>query len=369
MTADDPASRGSEDPAARSRSVLRRCEAMGFALAGIARPGPIRHPTFFEGWLEDGKHGSMAYLAEHADLRADPRGMLEGCRSVVMVADQYATRGDRDERLPPTHGRIARYARGRDYHRVIKKRLHALCDELAAAHPRGRFRAFVDTAPVHERDLAVAAGLGWTGKHTLLIHPERGSWLLLGGVLTSLDLEPADGPVADHCGTCTRCIDACPTGAITPYSVDARRCISYLTIERRHAIPAEFEPAIGDWLFGCDVCQEVCPHNSPRRHATAGPNPAYASERDSFDLLDVLGWTEADRRSAFTRSAMKRATLGMMRRNAVIAAGNRLAELDGASPAAEALAAALEALRDDPREDAELRSIAARSLKRHPPGC
>lgn len=313
-------------------------------------------------WLAQGKHGSMQYLAEHADLKADPAQLLKGAKSAIMVADLYATRNDESVDVPDGHGRVARYARGGDYHAIMKKRLHALCDEMGELWPESRTRTFVDTAPAHERELALAAGLGWIGKHTLLIHPKAGSWMLLGGVLTTLELHANEREEADHCGTCTRCIDACPTDAITPYSVDASRCISYLTIERREPIPSVLERAMGEWIFGCDVCQEVCPHNSPRPGDVGHANPAYAGERSSFDLVEVMGWDESTRRAAFAKSAMKRAKLGMMKRNAVIAAGNAIERLGGAH--AERLRAALVALSHDEGEHAELRELAARVSQR-----
>lgn len=270
----------------------------------------------------------MSYLARNVEARSDPCELLPGVRSVIMVADLYASRDDNiDEPLLPGHGRIARYARGRDYHVVIKKRLHALCDRLRAEHPGAGFRAFVDTAPVLEREYAARAGLGWIGKHTLLIHPRLGSYLLLGGVLTTLELQPPSEQeeVPDHCGTCTRCIDACPTRAISERSVDASRCISYLTIERREPVAPEFYEKIGTWLYGCDICQEVCPHNSTRA-AGVGPAgsvpPEYAPVNDSFDLLEVLGWREEDRAREFRGRALKRATLDMMKRNAAIVLKN-----------------------------------------------
>ncbi|USN98375.1 MAG: tRNA epoxyqueuosine(34) reductase QueG [Phycisphaeraceae bacterium] len=286
---------------------------------------PSERGNELRAWLDTGRHGSMAWLAEHVDLRTDPARLLEGARSIVMVADLYATRAASGaDDVPPGHGRIARYARGDDYHRTMKKRLHAVCDALRLNHPHAGFRAFVDTAPVPERELAARAGLGWIGKHTLLIHPRLGSWLLLGGFLTTLELEPIRDAITDHCGSCTRCLDACPTDAITPYSVDSRRCISYLTIERREPIDPVFHAAIGDWLFGCDICQEVCPHNSPRdaddsQHPVA---PRYGNRRGSFDLLDVLGWDADARAAALRGTAMKRATLEMWRRNAEIVRGN-----------------------------------------------
>ena len=344
--------------------MLERCRELGFALAGVAPVRPMRHAAEMRAWLAEGKHGSMDYLAEHAELKADPSQLLEGARCAIMVADLYATRRDEVEAIPDGHGRVARYARGGDYHVVLKKRLHDLCDDIRGRWPEADTRAFVDTAPVHERELALAAGLGWIGKHTLLIHPRLGSWMLLGGVLTTLDLEMAEREESDHCGTCTRCIDACPTNAITPYGIDARRCISYLTIERREAIPVEFQRPIGEWIFGCDVCQEVCPHNSPRAGDVGEANEAYRSERASFDLAEVLGWSEEDRRTAFARSALKRARLAMMKRNAVIAAGNAIERLGRSNPTAERLLEALADLRDREGEDESLRRMAGRTIER-----
>lgn len=315
-----------------AESILAACDAEGFALAGIADARPSdRHDDLFA-WLAQGKHGEMGYLQEHAELRADPAKVLEGARSAILVADLYATRDDNlDTPLEPGQGRIARYARGRDYHTVLKKRLMKLADRFRAEQPTADFRVFTDTAPVMERELALRAGLGWVGKHTLLIHPRVGSYFLLGGILTTLELTPPDSQSVetDHCGTCTRCIDACPTDAITPYSVDARRCISYLTIEHRSEIDPELQSNMGDWIFGCDICQEVCPHNSPKPEPPMGKvaNPAYRPERDRFDLLEVINWTEDDRRAAFRGSAMKRAKLGMMQRNATIALKNQPDEL------------------------------------------
>jgi epoxyqueuosine reductase len=351
-----------------SERVLERCAALGFALAGVcdARASDFAGPL--RDWIAAGKHGSMGYMAEHAAVREDPGRVLEGARSAVVVADLYATRDDNtDGPLKPGEGRIARYARGRDYHTVLRKRLIRLVDELRGEFPEAGFRVFTDTAPVMERELAVRAGLGWTGKHTLLIHPKVGSYFLLGGILTTLELQPpeAQGVVTDHCGSCTRCIDACPTGAITPYSVDARRCVSYLTIERREPVDPGLFAGFREWVYGCDICQEVCPHNSARGEAPLGKaaNPAYGSEaggRDRFDLLEVLGWDEAARGAAFTGSAMKRARLDMMRRNAVIVAGNWL-ERGGAE--APGLRARLEAIAGDTGEVGMVREAARAVLE------
>jgi len=296
----------------------------------------------------------MGWLAEHADVRADPGKFVCGARSIVMVGDRYARRGDEDE-VQEGAGRVARYARGRDYHKEMKKRLFAVCDELRAEHPGHAFRAFVDTAPIFEREHAVRAGLGWVGKHTLLIHPRIGSYVLLGGIITTLEIAPSEETVVDHCGTCTRCIDACPTDAISAYSVDARRCISYLTIERRSEIDGPYHEAMGDWLFGCDVCQEVCPHNSarPLQSDVGEAHRAYLSERSGFSLLEVLGWSGEDRARELSGSAMKRATLEMLRRNAVIVAGNMLSEREDSE-----LRARIEAIASDSDEAEMVRSAA-----------
>jgi len=313
-----------------SRIVIQRCLNLGFADAGVCVAAASSRADEYRSWIAQGKHGEMAYLARNIEKRLDVRELMPGARAVVMVADQYATRPttrrtpNLSQGLPLPPGRIARYAQGDDYHEVMKKRLHALCDALRIDHPTHEFRAFVDTAPVLEREHAARAGLGWIGKHTLLINPLRGSWLFLGGVVTTLPLEPPPEkpPMPDHCGTCTRCIDACPTGAIASggWSIDARRCISYLTIEHRSEIPAGLSANLSGWIYGCDVCQEVCPHNSARDEGAAvrvGETlPAYSPRREHLDPAEVLGWTEEDRRRAFEKSAMKRATLAMMKRNA-----------------------------------------------------
>ena len=309
----------------QSTQLIQRALDSGFAVAGIAGVEASAFGDELREWLANHKHGEMAWLDRNTELRQNPDQLIDSARSVLMVADLYASRaGNVDLPLEVGQGRIARYARGKDYHKVMKKRLMALADQLREDHPEAGFKVFVDTAPVLERELAQRAGLGWTGKHTLLIHPHAGSYMLLGGIVTTLDLAVPESQRVepDHCGTCTRCIDACPTDAITPYSVDARKCISYLTIEHRSPIDPELASGIGDWIYGCDICQEVCPHNSLRDDA-AHSNPAYDSSRDRIDLLEVLNWSEDDRRKAFTGSAMKRAKLDMMRRNARIVAVNQ----------------------------------------------
>lgn len=351
--------------------ILRRCRELGFALAGVCRAEPTAYATELRDWLAAGKHGEMTWLAEHTAKREDPRELVEGARSIICVADRYAA----GSRAVPTlekrtsvepdrevSGRIARYARGDDYHTIMKKRLHALADELNAMVPGETFRACVDTAPVLEREHAQRAGLGAVGKHTLLIEPGVGSYLLLGEIITTLELAPSKPAPSDPCSTCTRCIVACPTDAITPWSVDATKCISYLTIEHRSKIDAAYYAKFDDWLFGCDICQEVCPHNQPKyrtRYTTI--HPAYEARNESFDLLEVLDWTEDDRRAAFAKSALKRAKLAMMKRNALIVAGNHLRRAPH-----PALRARIESLATDDSEEPIVRETACEVLGQLP---
>lgn len=357
----------------RSRDIVARCLSAGFALTGIVPASPSRWTAHLREWLAAGKHGEMDYLEIDAALRTTPAGIMQGTRAFIVVADLYAARGsqgpsDASEAGEPS-GRVARYAQGRNYHDVMKRRLHRIADALRVAYPGSDFRTCVDTAPVPERELAVGAGLGWQAKNTMVIHPRLGSWFLLGVVATNLELAPlsasdAPAPLADSCGTCTRCIDACPTGAITPYSVDARRCVSYLTIEHRSLIDPSLHAGMGGWLFGCDICQDVCPHNSPRPGAPGGsgkgtpPLAAYAPRTTSLPLADVLQWTGADRERAFSTSAMKRATLAMMKRNAIIAAGNAVRAGTGA-----ALLARVRSLAADQAEPELVRATAAQVLE------
>ncbi|MGP1271875.1 MAG: tRNA epoxyqueuosine(34) reductase QueG [Phycisphaerales bacterium] len=349
------------EPVDRSRWIIARCREFGFALAGVCDAAPTEHAEDLRQWLADGKHGEMEYLSEYLPARLDPGLVLQGARSAVMVADLYRSRDEDDPGVPEGAGRIARYARGRDYHDVIKARLHELCDRLREAFPEASFRAFTDTAPVSERELAVRAGLGWTGKHTLAIHPKAGSWMLLGGVLTTLELPvpPEQEQHADHCGTCTRCIDACPTDAIEPWTVDARRCISYLTIEHRSLIDEPLHEGMGDWIAGCDVCQEVCPHNSARDSTPFESHESYRPLRTGFDLLSVLGWDEAARREAVRGSALRRIKLDMFRRNALIAAGNI-----GRESLAAALLERIAEIAGDAGESAMVRETARAVLRR-----
>lgn len=369
---------GSNDPNSMSASegspqltqaILGRCTQHGFALAGVCRAAPSAHQEHFRAWLAAGSHGEMEYLATDVDVRLDPTQLEPGAQSVICVADRYAT-GARDARVPG-RARIARYARGEDYHAIIRTRLEALVVELRAAFPRHRFRVCVDTAPILEREHAARTGVGRIGKHTLLIGPAgHGSWLALGTIVTTLRLcesvpEPAQS--ADPCGACTRCIDACPTRAISPWSVDAARCISYLTIEHRGEVPAALGRQVQDWIFGCDICQEVCPHNQPTRRARrASAHPAYAHYHESFDLMEVLGWTDAHWESARLHGALRRASRAMWVRNAALASRASLRPLDGSptmdANAALALRARLRTIAEDPAEEREIRAAARVAL-------
>jgi epoxyqueuosine reductase len=360
-----------DEIAERTRRVLGRCRELGFALAGVADPRPSDHAEAVRRWFAEGRHGSMAWLADEVEARLDPARLLSGVRSVICVADRYAgpSLPIADPGLTDRpRGAIARYARGGDYHEVIKKRLKRLVRELREEFPGERFRHACDLLPLLERELAARAGLGAIGKHTLLIEPGAGSWVLLGEVLTTLPLaiDPASspGPRRDPCGTCTRCIDACPTRAITPFSVDASRCLAYTTIEHRGEVPEEFHAPTGAWLFGCDVCQEVCPHNLPtrRKRREASVRPDYAERTAHLDLLEILGWSEEDRRRATRASPLRRCLLASFKRNALICLGNALAGRGDFD--AIALRERVAAIARDPAEDPLVRTTADAVLVR-----
>ena len=301
------------------QALSAAAKGLGAVSLGVAPAAGAAHAGAFRAWIAEGAQGSMRYLTDTAETRLDPRHHAPWARSAVLCAFPYdPDRGAEGTLLPA----IARYARGEDYHRVLPGILRQLAAHLdALAGVPVRTLVFADTSPLMERDLAARAGLGWIGKHAGLLTGDAGSWLLLGGFLTDLDLVPSE-PQPDRCGTCTACMTACPTGAIpAPYRVDARRCIAYLTIEHRGWIPRDLRPYLADWLFGCDLCQEACPWNA---HAPAGltalrARPEYAA----LALADLVALPGPRYTALFRHSALKRATRAGLRRNAMILAGNR----------------------------------------------
>jgi epoxyqueuosine reductase len=292
---------------------------LGFDLVGIAPASPSAYRAYLQDWLTQGRHGTMSWLAGRFEERTDVGTYLPGAKSVICVALNYHVPLDPADESTP-QGRIGRYALGDDYHEIIKARLHKLADWLRQISG-AQTRACVDTAPVMEKELAARAGVGWVGKNTCVINERIGSWTLLGEVITTADLA-FDDPAVDRCGSCTRCIDACPTGAITaPYQLDATRCISYLTIEHRSEVDPALAPRIGDWLYGCDICQDVCPWNSKAPTAAdEALQPRFPA--GTLDLDYVLGWSDDDYRANLRSSAMKRVKLPVLRRNAAIARSN-----------------------------------------------
>lgn len=303
--------------------IRARAKALGFELVGIAPAEPSRYADYLREWLQAGNAASMDWLHRRVDERTDPAAYLPQARSVICVAmNYYVPLQVGDAEAPAYQGRIARYALGDDYHEIIKPRLHELSDWLKAARPDAVTRACVDTAPVMEKDIASRAGIGWVGKNSCFINEHSGSWYLLGEIVTTIDLPP-DQPAVDRCGTCTRCIEACPTGAITgPYHLDARKCISYLTIEHRGDIDPHLKPLIGDWLYGCDICQDVCPWNS-KSLPTTDPVLQPRFPTGSLDVRDVVQWDDETYRARLKGSAMKRIKLPILKRNAGIVMDNQ----------------------------------------------
>jgi epoxyqueuosine reductase len=303
--------------------IFDKAAELGFCAWGIARAdaAPEAGERLKE-WIAAGHHGEMGWIEERAEQRASPQGLWPEAKSIIALAMSYAPGSDplalaeaRDR------GRISVYAQGADYHKVVKKALKAmgrwLADECGC-----QLKVFVDTAPVMEKPLSAAAGIGWQGKHSNLLNREHGSWLFLGVIYTTLDLEP-DEPAEPHCGSCTRCIDACPTGAIiAPNLVDARRCISYLTIEHAGPIPHEFRAAIGNRVYGCDDCLAVCPWNRFASEAQANKAFIPRPELVAPALADLLALDDASFRQLFSGSPIKRIGVNRMIRNCLVAAGN-----------------------------------------------
>ena len=319
------------------QQIRAAAQRLGFQRCGFARAATAPHAAFVRRWIAEGNAAEMAYIERGLARRLHPELLLSELRTIISGGFRYLP-----PPLPPVdwraqlRGRIAAYALGDDYHLVVAHKLEQLAAAITALDSRTVVKPYVDTGPVLERDWAASAGVGWFGKNTNILHTQDGSYFFLGELLTNLELE-ADAPAADHCGTCTRCLDLCPTGALRPgYQLDARVCISYLTIEHRGSIPAALRPQIGNWIFGCDVCQEVCPWNDKLLQREPVP--------DSAELLpylpQLLRMSDEDFRARFRHSAVRRAKRDGLVRNVAVALGNT------GNPAA--VAPLSEALRADP---------------------
>jgi epoxyqueuosine reductase len=312
------------DPRALRQRLVASAKELGFDAFGVAPVEVDVRADYFKKWIADGMHGDMAWLARNPDRRTDARKVLPEARSLVVVGLNYY------QPHPPAGYRIAKYALGADYHDVILARLKELCDVMASLG--GEQKPYVDTGPVLEKPVAAAAGLGWQGKSTILIHRGAGTWLFLGVILTTLELEATTAKEPDRCGSCTRCIDACPTAAIiAPYQMDARKCLAYLTIEHKGAIPVEYREALGDRVFGCDDCLDVCPWNKwavATREARFAPRP-------HPPLRETLAWTDEQFLEHFKGTPVERLGLARWRRNALTVLGN--VGTSGDLPAAETL--------------------------------
>jgi epoxyqueuosine reductase len=307
-----------------AEAVKAKALELGFDLCGIAAATAHAELAFLDEWLARGYAGEMDYLACSADRRRDVRHVLPSAQSVIVTGTVYNT--DRPYSIDvedPAIAKISRYAWGDDYHDVIAGRLDRLVDWMRSAHAEPfEAKAYVDTGPVQERVFAQHAGLGWIGKNTCLISFKRGSWLFLSVIVCSLALD-VDEPVTDHCGTCTQCLDACPTGAIVePWVLDSRRCLSYLTIELRGPVPDEFHALMGSHVYGCDICQDVCPWN---RMPLVSHDPAWQPRRafDGVSLSELAGRSDEELRADLIRSPMKRTKIAGLRRNVAIALANR----------------------------------------------
>ncbi len=328
----------SEDAVEIKARLAAFAREIGFDSCRIAACESPAHADEFRHWLRDGAQGEMDYMKRGEEKRCDPQQILPEAKSIVVVALNYF-QGDAAHRAAATEGKIARYAWGEDYHELIKAKLDKIDNFLRQFG--GIQKCYVDTGPVLERDHAGQAGIGWHGKSTMLIDPRLGTWFFIGEILTTLELPP-DAPQIDRCGKCERCITACPTGAITaPHRLDARRCISYLTIELKGSIPLEFRPLIGDRIFGCDDCLEACPWN---RFAKVSRESAFAARRSTTEmsLRDYLSLGETDFRALFRNSPIKRIKRRGFLRNVCVALGNvggpeDLPALDQAAADAEPL--------------------------------
>lgn len=293
--------------------VKATAKKLGFDFCGISKAEFLsKDAPKLEAWLKKGAHGKMSYMENHFDMRLDPTKLVPGAKSVVSLLYNYYPEKDLAE-SKPKHKKIAKYAYGQDYHFTVKDKLKTFLQTLRQEIGDIDGRVFVDSAPVMERQWAEKSGLGWVGKHTLLINKDQGSFFFLAELIIDLELEP-DGPIKDYCGTCTKCVDACPTDAITPYQLDASKCISYLTIELKDAIPEGFSDQMKGWAFGCDICQDVCPWN---RFSKKHNEPTFSPKSELIELFNN-NWqdlTEEVFRTTFKGSAVKRTKFEGLKRN------------------------------------------------------
>jgi len=349
---------GSVDFAALARRIDGWGRELGFGAIGVSDVDLGDAPARLADWIAAGRHGTMDYMARHAALRAAPGELVPGAIRVISARLDYwpADARDANEVLAdPRRAYVSRYALGRDYHKVLRGKLQRLADRIAGEVGAFGYRVFCDSAPVMEVALASKAGLGWRGKHTLLLSRDAGSQFFLGEIYTDLPLPPT-APVTDHCGSCRACLDACPTAAIlAPYELDARRCISYLTIELHGPIPEELRPLVGNRVYGCDDCQLACPWN---KYARAAAEPDLARVRNGLDdaaLPDLFAWTREDFESRMSGSAIRRIGYERWLRNLAVALGN--------APTTPTVVAALRSRVDD--ASALVREHVAWALERH----
>jgi epoxyqueuosine reductase len=303
-------------------AIQTRAAELGFDDCRFTTADPPDHAAHFQDWLASGAHGQMGYLQRNAHKRVDPSQVLAGAKTIVTLLVTYATPSTADSPSTTATGQIARYAQFGDYHDVLGERLKSLASFVnSLGGPDARSLWYVDTGPLLERDLAARAGLGFIGKHTNLISRKFGNWIFLSEILTTVELEP-DPPEKNRCGSCRRCIDACPTGAITaPFQLDARRCISYLTIELKGSIPEQLRPAMGSRIYGCDDCLAACPWNRFAREG-AMMRPHYRAELAAPELISLLGLDEAGFKKRFAGTPMLRAKRRGLLRNVCVALGN-----------------------------------------------
>jgi epoxyqueuosine reductase len=350
----------STDANSLAQRIKRWGQDLGFDAVGISGIDLGAAEQGLQDWLDAGHHGEMDYMARHGTKRARPAELVPGTLSVIAVRMNYAAEArDANAVLADTsRAYLSRYAMGRDYHKVLRNRLQDLAEkiqnEIGDEFGEHRYRVFTDSAPVLEVEIAKRAGLGWRGKHTLLLNREAGSYFFLGEIYTDLPLPP-DEPSSDHCGSCTACITACPTGAIVaPYQVDARRCISYLTIELKEAIPEEFRPLIGNRVYGCDDCQLCCPWN---RFAQLSPEEDFSVRNglDDVTLVELFAWSEQEFEDRLAGSAIRRIGYERWLRNIAVGLGN--------APTSTAVIAALNAQREHP--SALVREHVAWALEQH----